>query len=230
MVSSLRISLTVLSIGFALEGAVEVYSLMTAGAFWPATSLIFLLPALATLLGLLFLLVGKHQWDETHRHRVQTANTVFEASVLAAALAVVELATLSAFPAVGIPVWSQILFGGLVAGFVLGTFVTYGLLVFHLVHAPSKVALVAAMLWAWIVATLIGAAVAVELPSILGLIATRSLSFESLVAPVDYMLSFLFLSYFLLLGAYVDAHVTVARGRTRSPRPQPTRRDPSAPT
>src|SRR5208282_3219114 len=29
----------------------------------------------------------------------------------------------------------------------------------------------------------------------------------------DYLASFLFISYFLLLGAYVDAHVTVARRR-----------------
>ena len=228
MVSNLRISLTILSIGFAVEGIAELYSLATAGAFLPGTSLIFLLPALATLLGLLFILIGKREWDDLHQQRIRRANTIFGASLLAGVLAFVELAALVLSPSLGTPWWAELLFGGLVAGFVLGTFVTYGLLVFHLVHTPSKVALVAAMVWALLVAAFIGVALAADLPTILGLIAARSLSFESVFAPIDYLLSFLFLSYFLLLAAYLDAHLTVARGLPKTPRSRASRREPPA--
>jgi hypothetical protein len=230
MASNLRISLTILSIGFAVEGLAEVYALTTRGALLPGTSVIFLLPAAITLLGLLFILVGKREWDEIHRSRVHAANTVFGVSLLAGVLAFLELAGLALYPSFGTPWWTEVLFGGLLAGFVLGTFVTYGLLVFHLVHRPSKVALVAAMVWALLVAALIGVALAADLPAILGLIATRSLSFETLVAPIDYLVSFLFLSYFLLLAAYLDAHVTVARGLPRSARARTPPRHPPAPT
>jgi hypothetical protein len=229
--SSLRISLTILSIGFAVEGFAELFSLTTQGAFLPGLSLLFLFPAVITLLGLLFILVGKHEWDEIHRERVRRANAIFGASLLAGVLAFAELAGLALYPLFGVPAWTEALFGGLVAGFVFGTFVTYGLLVFHLVHRPSKAALVAAMLWALIVATLIGFTLAADLPTILGLIGSRSLTLVSLLAPVDYLESFLFLSYFLLLAAYLDAHLTVARGRTGRPtaRRSPPR-TPPAPT
>jgi hypothetical protein len=220
MSSNLRISLTILSIGFAVEGVAEVYSLTTQGAFLPGTSLIFLLPAVITLLGLLFILVGKHEWDELHSARVRRANTIFGLSLFAALVAISEVALLAIDPAVGTPWWAEALFGGAAAAFLLGTFVTYSLLVFHLVHRPSKVALVAATLWAMIVSAFIGAALATDLPTILGLIGARSMSFDSLVAPIDYLVSFLFLSYFLLLAAYLDAHLTVAHGITRRAPPR----------
>ncbi|MGA8541976.1 MAG: hypothetical protein WB947_00310 [Thermoplasmata archaeon] len=223
MASNLRISLTILTIGFAVEGAAEVYSLTSQGAFLPGTSLLFLFPTLITLLGLLFILVGKHEWDELHRARVNRANTIFGLSLLAAFIAITEVAALAACPSIGVPGWAEVVFGGAIAAFVLGTFVTYSLLVFHLVHRPSKVALVVAILWALIVSTLIGATLATDVPTILDLIAARSLSFDSVVAPVDYLVSFLFLSYFLLLAAYLDAHVTVARRLTH-------RHPPRAPT
>jgi hypothetical protein len=230
MATNLRISLTILSIGFAVEGCAEVYSLLTAGAFLPGTSVIFLLPALVTLLGLLFILIGKHEWDETHQHRVHRANSVFAASLAAGVFAFVELALLALYPSIGAPWWAELLFGGLVAGFVLGTFVTYALLVFHLVHVPTKGALVAAMVWALLVSIFIAVTLSADLPSILGLISARSLSFEALVAPIDYLLSFLFLSYFLLLAAYLDAHLTVARGLPRKARPRAPPVNPSAPS
>jgi hypothetical protein len=228
MVSSLRISLTILSIGFAVEGIAELYSLTTQGALLPGTSVIFLLPAVFTILGLLFILVGKHEWDEIQQNRIHRANAVFEVSLLAGVLGFLELAGLALYPSFGTPWWTEVLFGGLLGGFVLGTFVTYGLIVFHLVHKPSKVALVAAMVWALGVSALIGVALATDLPAILALIAARSLAFESLAAPIDYLVSFLFLSYFLLLAAYLDAHLTVARGASRRAQSSPPHRPPPA--
>jgi hypothetical protein len=215
--TNLRISLTILTIGFGVEGAGEAYSLLTAGSFLPGTSLLFLLPALVTLLGLLFILIGRHEWDELHRARVRQANIIFGLSVFAGFIAGIEVAALAYYPGVGTPLWSEILFGTAVGAFLLGTFVTYSQLVFHLVSRPSKGALIASSLWALVVSAFVGQALGADLPSILGLIATRSFSIDSLIAPVDYLASFLFLSYFLLLIAYLDAHLAVARG----PPPRP---------
>jgi hypothetical protein len=219
MSTNLRISLTVLSAGFAVEGAGEVYSLLTAGAFLPGTSLLFLVPAIVTLVGILFLLIGRHEWDELHRARAHRAALIFGLSVLSGLIAAVVVAFLSAYPAFGVPLWAELVFGAAVGAFLLGTFVTYAQLVFHLVSAPSKVALVASSLWALVVSAFIAQTLAADLPSILALIAAHSFSIDFLISPVDYLASFLFVSYFLLLGAYVDAHLTVARRRRRA---QPT--------
>jgi hypothetical protein len=218
MSTNLRVSLTILSVGFAVEGGAELYSLLTAGAFLPGTSLFFLVPAAATLLGLLFLLIGKHEWGDVHQARVRRTNRLFGLSLAAAFVAAVELAVLAAYPSLGLPLWATVLFGTAVAGFLFGTFLTYAQLVAHLVSRPSKAALVVATVWALGVSVFIGAALASDLPTILTAIATRSFSIAYLVSPVDYLASFLFVSYFLLLGAYVDAHLTVARRRERWPR------------
>jgi hypothetical protein len=210
--TNLRISLTVLSLGFAIEGGGEAYSLLTRGTLLPSTSILFLFPAVMTLLGLLFLLIGRHEWSELHHQRVQRANLIFGLSLLGGFIAVAEVALLAFYPGIGTPWWASVLFGASLGSLVFGTFVTYGQLVFHLVSRPSKVVIVASLLWALGVSVVVGYELAGDLPAVMGLIATRSLSLENLVAPVSYLTSYLFLTYFLLLVAYVDAHVTVARG------------------
>jgi hypothetical protein len=237
--TNLRISLTILTVGFAAEGAAEVYSLLDPSAFLPGTSLLFLLPVVVTLLGLLFIYVGRTEWNDMHRARVRRANAVFGLSLLCGIAALAEVGLLAYYASYGIPGWAPALFGALLAAAVFGTFVVYAQLVFHLVHPPTRAVLVASLVWALIVSALVGATLATDLPTILSLIGARSLAFDSLVPPIDYLVSFLFVSYFLLLAAYVDAHVTVARGlkpaaearqrlppgRSGSPA-RPSRRDP----
>jgi hypothetical protein len=210
MASNLRVSLTILSVGFAIEGSGEVYSLLTAGAFLAGTSLLFLLPAAMTCVGLVCLLIGRREWDELHRARVRRSNLIFGLSLLAGFVAVAEVGLLAAYPGVGVPWWAELLFGTAAGAFLLGTFVTYAHLVFHLVTRPSRVALVVSTVWALAVSAFIGETLAGDLPSILGSIGAPSSLIGSLISPVDYLASFLFVSYFLLLGAYVDAHITVA--------------------
>ncbi|MCI4323479.1 MAG: hypothetical protein L3K03_05590 [Thermoplasmata archaeon] len=221
MSTSTRISLTILTIGFGVEGAAAAYALLTQGSFLPGTTILFLFPAVITLLGLLFILIGRHEWDDIHRARVRQAHVIFGLSVFAAILATIELAVLAYDPTLGTPGWAQLVFGTACGAFLFGTFVTYAQLVFHLVRRPSKAALVASIVWALIVSAFVGQALAGALPQILALIGARSFSIGSLIAPVDYLASFLCVSYFLLLLAYLDAHLTVAQGRTRAPPPAP---------
>jgi hypothetical protein len=93
-------------------------------------------------------------------------------------------------------------------------------LVFHLVGVVGKGALVASLIWGFGVSSLVAIALSNDLPTILLLIAKRSLSASSLLAPINSLASFFFVSYFLLLAAYVDAHYVVAgdlKGSGRGP-------------
>jgi hypothetical protein len=218
--TNLRISLTILSLGFGIEGGGEAYSLLSSGAFLPGTSLVFLASTVVTLLGLLFLFLGRHEWNEIHRSRAARTNQIFAASIAGGVIAAVEVGVLAYYPSIGTPLWAEALFGGCLAFFVLGTFVTYAYLVFHLVRTPSRIVLVASSLWALVVSAYIGRVLAGDLPVILAAIGARSLTVEGLLSPVDYLASYLFVSYFLLFAAYLDAHTVVARGlpAKRAPR------------
>ena len=212
MTTNLRISLTILSIGFAIEGAGEAYSVVAHGALLPATSLVFFASTVVTVLGLLFLFLGRHEWNELHRSRVARTNVIFALSLLGAFVAAAEVALLTVYPGVGSPLWAEVLFGTALGSLVLGTFVTYVHLVFHLVRRPSKAVLIASVLWALVVSAYVGWVLGGDLPTILAAVANRSLTIEHLLAPVDYLASYLFVSYFLLLAAYLDAHAVVAAG------------------
>jgi hypothetical protein len=213
MTTNLRISLTVLSVGFGIEGAGEAYSLLSSGAFLPGTSVVFLASTVVTLLGLLFLFLGRHEWNEIHRARAARTNQIFGASLAGGFIAAAEVGVLAFYPSIGTPLWAEVLFGAALASLVFGTFVTYAYLVFHLVRTPSRVVLVVSALWALAVSAYIGRVLAGDLPAVLTAIGTRSLTVDHLLTPVDYLASYLFVSYFLLFAAYLDAHSVVARGR-----------------
>ncbi len=222
MTTNLRVSLTILSLGFGIEGAGELYSFVSHGTFHPGVTLLFVFPLAMTLAGLLFVWIGQHEWNALHRARVRQAHLVFGLSLLGAVVAGGVVGVLLLRPALGFPLAAKVAFGAAVGSLVLGTFVTYALLVFHLVPRPSKALLVASLTWAVIVAGFVGAAIAGNLPAIVGLAAHRSFTTPSFLGPVDALVSYLFVSYFLLLAAYVDAHRTILRG--------PERKNPAGPS
>jgi uncharacterized membrane protein YidH (DUF202 family) len=217
MTRNLRISLTILSIGFGFEGIGEVYTRFVAGSDAPGASFLYLLPLFLTAIGLLFVWVGREEWNQVHRVRVRTANRVFAYSLLGAVVAGAVLVLLLAVPSLGVPVWTELLFGAAVGSLVFGTFVTYAYLVFHLVSKPGRAVVAIALVWALIVSTFVAIAIAGALPTILSAIDARAISVPAFVTPVDFLVSYLFVSYFLLLAAYVEAHVAVARGLVKVP-------------
>jgi hypothetical protein len=212
MTTNLRISLTILSLGFVIEGAGEAYSLISSGAFLPGTSLVFLASTVVTLMGLLFLFLGRHEWNELHHSRARRTNQIFALSLLGGFIAAAEVGVLAYYSSIGTPWWAELLFGAALGSLVFGTFVTYAYLVFHLVRRPSRMVLIASAIWALIVSAYIGRILGGDLPSILAAIGARSLSVDQLLSPVDYLASYLFVSYFLLFAAYLDAHAMVAKG------------------
>ncbi len=231
MTTNLRISLAILTLGFGIEGIGELYSFVSHGAFRPGESLLFVAPVATTLAGLLFVWVGQHEWNELHRSRVRQAHAVFAASLLGAVVAGAVVGLLVARPSLGVPPWAELLFGAAVGSLVLGTFVTYALLVFHLVPRPSQAALLGAIGWALVVSALVGLAMGTHLGTLLGLVSSRSLSIPGFVGPIESIGSYLFVSYFLLLAAYLDAHRTVAAGlpARRASAPGPGGKGPAGP-
>ena len=213
MTTNLRICLTVLSIGFAIEGGGELYLPGHTGVAHPGANVWFVVPAILSLIGVLFVWVGRHEWNEVHLHRARSATQIFVLSLLGGVVAALVLGLLVAYPSLGTPLWAEVLFGAGLASLLFGTFVTYAFLVFHLVTVPSKVLLGAAVVWALFISALITLSLATDLPTLLSLLQTRTLSVPPFVAPVEGQVSLLFISYFLLLVAYVDAHLLVARGR-----------------
>jgi uncharacterized membrane protein YidH (DUF202 family) len=207
-----RISLTILSAGFAIEGGAELYAFASHGSYRLGLNFLFLLPTAMTLAGLLFVWVGQHEWNELHRARVRQAHLVFGLSLVGALVAGAVVAVLVAEPSLGAPPWARGVFGAGVGSVVLGTFVTYTLLVFHLVPRPSQALLLASLGWALVVAGFVGSTMATNLPAILDLVARRAFTVPAFLAPVDSLASYLFVSYFLLLAAYVVAHGAIARG------------------
>jgi len=211
--TNLRVSLTIFSIGFAIEGAGDVYSLLSHGTYRPGANLLFVLPVVVTLAGLLFVWIGRHEWNELHHDRVRQAHLVFGLSLLGGFVGGALLAVLYLVPSLGTPVWAEGLFGAAVGSLVLGTFVTYVYLVFHLVGRPSQGVLAASILWSIFVSGLIAAALAANLPTIMTLVRSRQPTVPGFVTPIDALASYLFVSYFLLLTAYLDAHRRVSQGR-----------------
>jgi hypothetical protein len=227
MAPNLRISLTLLSIGFAVEGGGELYTLLAPDSARPAATVWFLGPALLTVLGILFVWVGRHEWNETHATRTRRASLLFVLSLLGGFVAAGVLALLALEPSLGTPLWAEVLFGAGIASLLFGTFVTYAYLVLHLVRPSTRAVLVVALLWALVVAAFITLSLASALPTTLSLIETRQFTVPSFLSPVDHLISFLFASYFLLLAVYIDAHLVVAGGRPAR-RPPPTPGPPGA--
>ncbi|MCI4373073.1 MAG: hypothetical protein L3K02_05465, partial [Thermoplasmata archaeon] len=230
---NLRICLTILSIGFAIEGAGEVYTRFFAGSAVPGASVLYLLPLVLTALGLLFVWVGREEWNQVHLVRVRTANRVFAYSLLGAVIGAAVLGLLIAVPSLGAPLWAEAVFGAAVGSLVFGTFVTYAYLVFHLVSDPGRVVVVLSLVWAFFISALVGISIGAAVPTILSIINDRTLSVPAFVSPVEVLVSSLFVSYFLLLAVYIEAHVAVARGLITVPnRPgvpvsrQPAPKDP----
>jgi hypothetical protein len=212
MTTNLRICLSILTLGFAIEGGGELYSFVSRGAYHPSVSLFFILLSGVTIAGLLFLWIGRHEWNALHRSRVRRAHLTFGLSLLGGAVGGATVAVLYEVPSLGVPLGAEVLFGASMASLILGTFVTYVILVFHLAPRMSQLALLASIAWALLISVFIGAALAANLPTVMTLLTTRTFSVPRFVGPVDTLASYLFVSYFLLLAAYLDTHRTVLRG------------------
>jgi uncharacterized membrane protein YidH (DUF202 family) len=83
MVSKLRLTLAILSLGFAIEGAIEAYTYLSRSYRLPYAASFFILGPLITLAGILVLWLGRHEWNDLLSRRFRHAHWAFGFSLLA---------------------------------------------------------------------------------------------------------------------------------------------------
>lgn len=211
MTVNLRLSLAIFSFGFAVEGAGALYSLLTHSSQLPGGGLLLFVSPAFTVVGLLFLFIGRHEWSALHRQRVRHAHRAFALVLLLLLLAAVPIAYFGLVAPPGdTPPWAAVLFGGAVAGFLFFSYVTYALVVFHLVGGAGKTAVGLAVLWSAVIGIEVGAVLSGQFGAFVLAVRDRSFSVAGVAAPVSFELSLLFGAYFLFLAAFLDAHRRVA--------------------
>jgi len=205
MVSKLRLTLAILSLGFAIEGAIEAYTYLSRSYRLPYAALIFVLGPLVTLAGIFVLWVGRHEWSDLLSRRFRHAHRAFGFSLLALIIAVGLLVWSSYGSAASISWWVSGGFGAAVMASLLLTFATYVLIAYHLTAKVGKALLLLALGWAAVVSFWIGQVLIRDFGSIVLVLQTRTLADGSLSASLAGVESYLALTYALLMMAYIDA-------------------------
>jgi uncharacterized membrane protein YidH (DUF202 family)/energy-converting hydrogenase Eha subunit E len=217
--ANLRASLTIFKIGFAVESASGFAALATNSSELPFHGYLILLGPVFSAFGILFLWIGRHEWNETHRTRVSHANLAFLLSLGAIALAAAPVAYLSVVGGSDTTGWLGVEFGVSVALVFGVTFVTYALVAAHLVGRWGEVAMGLGLGWAVLICGLIGAALAPQLHPIVHAITTRSAAIGVATHPITLLDALLAFSYLAFFAAFADAHWRVAKGLTPEGKP-----------
>jgi len=217
MVSKLRLTLAILSLGFAIEGAIEAYTYLSRSYQLPYAALIFILGPLVTLAGIIVLWMGRHEWNDLLSRRFRRAHRTFGFSLLALIVAAALLVWYSYGSTAPASWWVSWGFGAAVMVSLLLTFATYVLIAYHLTAMVGKALLLLALGWAAVVSFWIGQVLAQDFGAIVLVLQTRTLADGSLSASIAGPEPYLALTYALLTIAYIDAFCRVPAGSPRSP-------------
>ena len=215
MTVNLRLALTVFKLGFAAESASGFIALAGTRQELPFHGYVFALTPVFSVLGLLFLWAGRHEWNDLHRKRVGHVNLAFTVSLIATALAAAPIAYLSVERGPSPPEWIALEFAVAVALVFGVTFVTYALVAAHLVGPTGQVAMALGLLWAIIISASIGLALSSHLNEIVGTVVGRTLSIDPIARPITLLDALLGFSYLAFFVAFADAHWRVAKGLER---------------
>jgi|SRR5579871_840490 len=211
--TNLRTALAIFQAGFLLESVSGFAALIVGVAALPFHGAILLVGPAFSGAGVLFLWIGRHEWNETHAQRVGHATLAFAVTLVALLLAALPVAILTAEGSSAPPAWAAWEFGAAVALVIGASFLTYGLVAAHLVGRTGRVGLAASLLWAWIVAAVLGLLLAPQLGTIVHLIQARSGPYDSVTRPLGPLEALLAISYLAFFVLFSEAHYRVARGR-----------------
>lgn len=214
---NLEVALTVLSIGFGLDGFASLYALVHPRGSIFAGGAFLALPLILGLVGFLFARIGRNEWGLADAKRARDAALIFGASLLGVAvgLGTPLLLTLAGLP--GAAQWAPAAVGVAGAVLVIGFVASYVFLLLDLVPAPGRVVLGVALTWASGVAVMVGLLLARNVGPLVSLISQPGLQIPPPLAQVDHVLSFLCVTFLLLFAVSVGALVAVARGRIAVP-------------
>jgi len=212
MAPNLRLSLTIFAIGFLIEAGVNAYDILTGSSKGTTGEVLFVIGIIATLMGMLFLTLGRHEWNEIHRQRVHHAHLTFLVTVLLAVAAAGPVAYYAYMSGLAIPSWLAYEVGAAVAASLFFSFVLYAIIVYHLLGGAGRVILLLALVAAVPVVGVVGYHIAGGLPTYLVTVRSSPAKLAALIEPVAAYLSYMFLAYALFAVAFLDAHRRVARG------------------
>ena len=223
MVSKLRITLAILTIGFAIEGGMEAYAYVSRSYRLPYAAVIFILGPFVTLAGILVLWMGRNQWNDLLSRRFRHAHRTFGLSLVALVLGAALLVWSSYGSVAPPPWWVSWAFGAALMASLFLTFATYVLLALHLTAWVGKALLLLALGWAAVVSLWMGQVLAQDFGAIIRDLQTHTLSNGSLNASVAGFGSYFALTYALLIIAYLDAfrRVPVVSPKPASPSTAP---------
>lgn len=210
-------SLTIFKIGFLVESAGGFAALFSNSSELPFHGYLLLLGPAFSAFGILFLWVGRHEWNELHRRRVRVAHIAFVLSLVAIVAAAAPIAYFAGVGGSNPPDWVGLEFGVAIALVFAMTFVTYALVAAHLVGRLGEVAMGVGLVWALVLSALIGLTLSPQLGPIVRSVAARSPAFASIARPItlfDALLGFSYLAFFV---AFAEAHYRVAQGLADRP-------------
>jgi uncharacterized membrane protein YidH (DUF202 family) len=209
---NLRLSLSIFTIGFAIEAGVNAYDVLTGTSTGRTGEILFVIGALATVVGVTFLTLGRHEWNELHKQRVHHAHLTFLLTVLLALAAAGPVAYYAYMAGLAIPGWLAYEVGAAVAASLFFSFVLYAIIVYHLLGTTGRVILALALVAAVPVVGIVGYHIAGGLPMYLTTARSSPSTLVALIEPVAAYLSYMFLAYGLFAVAFIDAHRRVAKG------------------
>lgn len=212
MAPNLRLSLTIFTIGFLIEAGVNAYDILTGSSKGTTGEALFLVGVIATLLGVTFLTLGRHEWNELHKQRVHHAHLTFLVTVLLALAAAGPIAYYVYMSALAIPSWLADEVGAAVAASLFFSFILYAIIVYHLLGRAGRAILVLALVAAVPVVGVVGYHISGGIPTYLVTVRSSPTKLAALIEPVVAYLSYMFLAYALFAVAFIDAHRRVARG------------------
>ena len=221
MTVNLRLSLTIFKIGFAAEAVGGLVALEAGTSALPFHGLLLYLTPVFSFLGIVFLWIGRHEWNELHRLRVHHANLAFGVTLIAIGLAALPVALLVATGGAA-PAGLKLEFGVAVALIFALTFITYALVAANLVGPVGRVAIGIGLGWAALVSGAIGLVLVPQLDPLVRTVLARSTNLAPITHPIlvpDALLAFSYLAFFV---AFVDAHYRVVKGIGRTGASPPT--------
>lgn len=212
MAPNLRLSLSIFAVGFLIEAGVNAYDVLTGSSTGRTGEVLFIIGALATVIGVTFLTIGRHEWNELHKQRVHHAHLTFLLTVLLGLAAAGPVAYYAYRASLAIPSWLAYEVGGAVAASLFFSFVLYAIIVHHLLGTTGRVILALALVAAIPVVGVVGYHIAGGLPTYLTTVRSSPTKVVALIEPVATYLSYMFLAYGLFAVAFIDAHRRVAKG------------------
>ncbi|MGC2288483.1 MAG: hypothetical protein WA688_01320 [Thermoplasmata archaeon] len=212
MAPNLRLSLSIFTAGFAIEAGVNAYDILTGSSKGTTGEVLFIVGIVATLLGITFLTLGRHEWNELHHQRVRHAHVTLVVTVLLALAAAVPVAYYAYMSSVAIPNWLAYEVGAAVAASLFVSFILYAIIVYHLLGPAGRTILILALVAAVPVVGIVGYHIAGGIPEYLTTVRSSPTKLAALIEPVVAYLSYMFLAYALFAVAFIDAHRRVAKG------------------